>query len=167
MATTRRARSSSARWEGLSDRAQVALLDRVYAALSEAFPGGVRARVDRARGWGIVELAGTGKRRLPGKRRDLRRYVLRAASDGRFLTASFSVDGDLVDSASFAAPTAADVEEVGAFFARHAPRVWWKGPAALGEAGPAPSPRSKVGGSRQKKEPAASGRRGRAKGSGR
>ena len=58
MATTRGARSFSARWEGLSDRAQVALLERVFAALSEAFPGGVRARVDRARGWGVALICG-------------------------------------------------------------------------------------------------------------
>jgi hypothetical protein len=112
---------------GLADRRHVAFLGQLLRALEAKFPRALRTRVDRERQAGFVELVGTGKRRLPGMRRDQRPHVLRAAYDGRFLVASFEVEGDLKDTLSIAAPTSAALDEVAGFFARHAARVWWKG----------------------------------------
>jgi hypothetical protein len=120
---------AAARWAGIRDAKQVKVLERLRALLDEVAPGGARTRVDRAKGWGTVELVGSGKRRLRGMKRDLREHAVRAVYDGRWLQVSYEVDGDRRETLSLPMPTEADLRRAAELFARHARRIWWKAPA--------------------------------------
>lgn len=151
-------------WAALPDPAQRRLLEAIRAALEARAPGAVRAATAPGKAWGTLTVTGTGTRRLPGMRRDLRTHELRAATDGQWLQLTYRVDGFLVDSATRTDAAVHGPAAAAAFFQAHLPKVWWKAPPAK-EAEGAPAKKGKADGGERGDAgpPSRAGGRGRGK----
>jgi hypothetical protein len=98
------------------------VLGQIQALAESMAPGRVRRTKD-PKGFTRIEVAGPGKRRLPGGRDDDREHRVTLAYDGAFLQMTYRVGERLHDSRLLSFPATADLAEVEAFLRRALARI--------------------------------------------